>query len=98
MPVTIHIALQDVARHLTPDLLEQTIRLTHDGLIRNFAIARPRLAVAGLNPHAGEGGAMGREEITLISPVLDRLRAEGMQICRPAVCRHHVSRPRPRQL
>ena len=83
VPVTIHIALSAVPTHLTPALLEQSIRLTHAGLIRDFAIARPRLAVAGLNPHAGEGGAMGHEEITLITPVLDRLRAEGMQIVGP---------------
>ena len=83
VPVTIHIALQDVARQLTPDRLEQAIRLTRHGLIHDFAIPHPRLAVAGLNPHAGEGGAMGYEEITLITPVLDRLRAEGMRITGP---------------
>ena len=83
VPVTIHIALSEVPRHLTADLLAQTIRLTRDGLIRNFAIPNPRLAVAGLNPHAGEGGAMGHEEITLITPVLDRLRAEGMRLTGP---------------
>ena len=83
VPVTIHIPLASVPAHLTPGLLEQSIRLTHSGLIRNFGIAHPRLAVAGLNPHAGEGGAMGREEITLIIPVLEKLRAEGMQIAGP---------------
>jgi 4-hydroxythreonine-4-phosphate dehydrogenase len=83
VPVTIHIPLASVGAHLTPGLLEQSIRLTHAGLIRSFGIARPRLAVAGLNPHAGEGGAMGLEEITLIVPVLEKLRAEGMQIAGP---------------
>ena len=83
VPVTIHIALSDVPRALTPELLEQTIRLTHAGLIRDFAIPTPRLAVAGLNPHAGEGGAMGGEEIALITPVLDRLRAEGLALIGP---------------
>ena len=83
VPVTIHIALSEVPRHLTADLLDQTIRQTRDGLIHHFAIPNPRLAVAGLNPHAGEGGAMGHEEITLITPVLDRLRAEGMRITGP---------------
>ena len=83
VPVTIHIPLALVPTHLTPGLLEQSIRLTHAGLIRSFGIANPRLAVAGLNPHAGEGGAMGREEITLITPVLEKLRAEGMQIAGP---------------
>ena len=83
VPVTIHIALADVPRRLTGPALEQAIRLTHHGLIRDFGITTPRLAVAGLNPHAGEGGAMGHEEITLITPVLARLRAEGMQISGP---------------
>jgi 4-hydroxythreonine-4-phosphate dehydrogenase len=83
VPVTIHIALSQVPGVLTPDLLEQAIRLTHAGLIRDFALAQPRLAVAGLNPHAGEGGAMGHEEITLITPILNKLRAEGMQIAGP---------------
>lgn len=83
VPVTIHVALDRVAALLTPALLEQTIRLTHAGLIRDFGIASPRLAVAGLNPHAGEGGAMGHQEITLITPVLDRLRAEGMTLLGP---------------
>jgi 4-hydroxythreonine-4-phosphate dehydrogenase len=83
VPVTIHIALAEVPQSLTPDLLEQTIRLTHAGLIRDFGIAAPRLAVAGLNPHAGEGGAMGAEEITLIAPVLARLQAEGIDLRGP---------------
>jgi 4-hydroxythreonine-4-phosphate dehydrogenase len=83
VPVTIHIALAQVARALTPALLEQTIRLTHAGLIRDFGLTSPRLAIAGLNPHAGEGGVMGTEEITLIIPVLERLRAEGMTLLGP---------------
>ena len=83
VPATIHIPLADVARSLTAPLLEDTIRLTHAGLIRDFGIPAPRLAVAGLNPHAGEGGAMGREEIDLIIPLLDRLRAEGFLLDGP---------------
>ncbi|MEO8243370.1 MAG: 4-hydroxythreonine-4-phosphate dehydrogenase PdxA [bacterium] len=83
VPVTIHIALDQVAGRLTAALLEQTIRLTHRGLADSFAIAQPRIAVAGLNPHAGEGGAMGRQEITLITPVLERLRSEGMLLLGP---------------
>ena len=83
VPTTIHIPLAEVARSLTARLLEDTIRLTRAGLIRDFAIPSPRLAVAGLNPHAGEGGAMGREEIDLIIPVLDRLRAEGFLLDGP---------------
>ena len=84
VPVTIHIALADVAQALTPDLLEQTLRITQAGLQRDFGLKHPRIAVAGLNPHAGEGGAMGHEEIALIAPVLDRLRAQGMDLIGPA--------------
>jgi len=83
VPVTIHIPLDEVARRLTPDLLEQTIRITHAGLIRDVGLANPRLAVAGLNPHAGEGGAMGHQEARIIAPVIARLAAEGMQIFGP---------------
>ncbi len=83
VPVTIHIALAEVPAALTPDLIDHTIRVTHAALIARFGIAAPRLAVAGLNPHAGEGGKMGREEIEVIAPVLDRLRAEGMEITGP---------------
>jgi 4-hydroxythreonine-4-phosphate dehydrogenase len=83
VPVTIHIPLSDVAAALTPSLLEETIRVTHAGLIRDCGLARPRIAVAGLNPHAGEGGAMGDEETRIITPVLERLRAEGMAIVGP---------------
>ena len=83
VPVTIHIAIKAVPAALTPTLLDQTIRLTHAGLIRDFGLPAPRLAIAGLNPHAGEGGAMGHEEITLITPVLDRLRAEGFDLRGP---------------
>ncbi len=83
VPVTIHMPLQDVARSLTQPLLEETLRITHAALIRDFGIAAPRLAVAGLNPHAGEGGLMGHEDATVIAPVLDRLRAEGMALSGP---------------
>ena len=83
VPVTIHIPLSDVPAALTPDLLADTIRITHAALIRDFAIPAPRLSVTGLNPHAGEGGAMGTEEITLMTPVLEALRREGMQIAGP---------------
>ncbi|MBK1634513.1 4-hydroxythreonine-4-phosphate dehydrogenase PdxA [Rhodovulum adriaticum] len=83
VPVTIHIALRDVPGALTTDLLSDTIRITHAALIRDFGIETPRLAVAGLNPHAGEGGAMGREEIEMIAPLLEGLRAEGLAISGP---------------
>ena len=83
VPATIHIALSEVPRVLTPEVLEGVIRLTHAGMIRDFGIARPRLAVAGLNPHAGEGGTMGREELDWIAPLVARLAAGGMQIRGP---------------
>jgi len=83
VPTTIHIPLAQVAGALTPALIGDTIRITHQALQRDFGIAHPRLAVAGLNPHAGEGGLMGREEITIISPVLDELRAQGIAVTGP---------------
>ncbi len=83
VPATIHIPLSEVPAALTEGLLEETIRITHAGLIRDFGIAAPRIAVAGLNPHAGEGGAMGWEDERLIRPLVDRLAAEGMAIRGP---------------
>jgi len=83
VPVTVHIPLAEVAQSLTAEALQETIRITHAGLIRDFGLTAPRIAVAGLNPHAGEGGAMGHEDITLITPVLEQLRREGMQIAGP---------------
>lgn len=83
VPATIHIPLADVPAALTPALLEQVIRLTHAGLIRDFGLSTPRIAVAGLNPHAGEGGAMGHEDASVIAPVIARLQAEGMELTGP---------------
>lgn len=83
VPVTIHIAIEQVPQALTSELLLETIRITHAALINDFGIPAPRLAIAGLNPHAGEGGVMGHEENTLISPVLDQLRSEGMNLIGP---------------
>ncbi len=83
VPATIHIPLSQVPAALTPDLLEATLRITRAGLVRDFGLPEPRIAVAGLNPHAGEGGAMGEEEGRLIAPVLDRLRAEGFDLAGP---------------
>ena len=83
VPVTIHIPLSEVPAALTPGLLEETLRITRAGLVESFGIAAPRIAVAGMNPHAGEGGTMGTEEQRIITPVLDRLRAGGMTIAGP---------------
>ena len=83
VPVTTHMPLGQVAYALTPGLIEARGRAALRGLQRNFGIADPRLAVAGLNPHAGEGGSLGREEIELISPAIEALRAEGWRVTGP---------------
>ena len=83
VPTTIHIALDQVAHQLTEPLLETTIRITEAALRQDFGLVRPRIAVAGLNPHAGEGGAMGGEEQTFIAGLVQRLAAEGFDITGP---------------
>jgi 4-hydroxythreonine-4-phosphate dehydrogenase len=83
VPVTIHIPLAEVPRALTAELLEATLRITHAALVADFGLAAPRIAVAGLNPHAGEGGAIGSEDRDLIAPVVARLRDEGMALAGP---------------
>ena len=83
VPTTIHIPLSDVPDQLTASLLTDALLITHAALRRDFGVARPRIAVAGLNPHAGEDGKMGLEEIEMITPVLDALRAEGMDLIGP---------------
>jgi 4-hydroxythreonine-4-phosphate dehydrogenase len=83
VPVTIHIPLDRVASELTPDLLETTIRISHAALIRDFGIKVPRLAVAGLNPHAGEGGAMGHQDQAVIAPMVALFAQEGMLVSGP---------------
>ncbi len=83
VPVTIHVALNNVAPMLSATLLENTIRVTCDSLKSDFRLSSPRIAVAGLNPHAGEGGTMGREEIDVIEPVIEKMRSEGMDIAGP---------------
>lgn len=80
---TTHLPLKDVAAAITQRSLEQTLRIVHADLGRKYGIADPRILVAGLNPHAGEGGYLGREEIDVIIPVLDRLRGEGMRLIGP---------------
>jgi 4-hydroxythreonine-4-phosphate dehydrogenase len=80
---TTHLALKDVPAAITRDDLETTLRILHADMQIKFGIAAPRILVAGLNPHAGESGHMGREEIEVIAPVLDKLRAEGMDLVGP---------------
>jgi 4-hydroxythreonine-4-phosphate dehydrogenase len=83
VPVTTHIALKDVPGAVTEELIVQRGRTTIRGLKRLFGIGRPRLAVAGLNPHAGEDGALGREEIEIVMPAIERLREEDADITGP---------------
>ena len=83
VPATIHVALRDVAEALTPALLRETIEITAAGLKTQFNIPAPRIAVAGLNPHAGEGGAMGDEELLWMTPLINEMRAEGYDLMGP---------------
>ncbi len=81
--VTTHLPLRDVADAITVERLERVTRILYADLQQKFGIAQPRILVCGLNPHAGEGGHLGREEIDIIEPTLERLRAEGMDLCGP---------------
>jgi len=83
VPVTTHIPVREVPNALTSALIESRGRTTLRGLQRNFGIAEPRLAVAGLNPHSGEGGLLGRAEIDIIEPAIAVLRAEGWRVSGP---------------
>jgi 4-hydroxythreonine-4-phosphate dehydrogenase len=78
-----HLALRDVAGFITQERLERILRVLCDSLARFYGIPRPHVLVAGLNPHSGEGGHLGREEIEIIIPVLDRLRREGFRLTGP---------------
>lgn len=78
VPVTVHIKLADVPAALTADLVVETARIVAHDLSTRFGIAAPRLALAGLNPHAGESGTMGREEIDTIAPAIEALTKEGI--------------------
>jgi 4-hydroxythreonine-4-phosphate dehydrogenase len=81
--VTTHLPLKDVAAAITAPLLENVLRIIQRDLQHRFGIAQPRILVAGLNPHAGEGGYLGSEEIEVMIPVLDKLRGEGMNVSAP---------------
>jgi 4-hydroxythreonine-4-phosphate dehydrogenase len=80
---TTHLPLREVPDAITQPLLENILRILQRDLQKRFGIARPRIFVAGLNPHAGEGGHLGREEIEVMIPVLDKLRAEGFDVSAP---------------
>jgi 4-hydroxythreonine-4-phosphate dehydrogenase len=81
--VTTHLPLKDVSSAINPEGLDRVIKILHADLKKWFSITSPRILVCGLNPHAGEGGHMGTEEIEIITPVLDRLRASGMNLLGP---------------
>ncbi|WP_082441047.1 4-hydroxythreonine-4-phosphate dehydrogenase PdxA [Sphingomonas sp. Leaf230] len=83
VPITTHVPLKDVSALLTVDLIVAKARATARGLLRNFGIENPRLAFAGFNPHAGEQGALGREEIEIIAPAIAILREEGIDATGP---------------
>lgn len=94
---TTHLALKDVPAAITQQSLETTLRILHHDLVHKFGLNNPRILVAGLNPHAGEDGYLGREEIEVINPVLEKLRTEGMQLvgALPAdtlFAKHHLSK------
>lgn len=80
---TTHLPLKDVPAAITADLLERILRILDHDLRRKYGITAPRILVTGLNPHAGEGGYLGREEIDIIEPLLEKLRREGMQLSGP---------------
>ncbi len=81
--VTTHLPLKDVAAAITSERLERVTRILHADLVGKFGIARPRILVCGLNPHAGESGHLGREEIEIIEPTLARLRDDGIDLIGP---------------
>lgn len=83
IPITVHIPLKDVPAQLTRAAILSQARVTARDLTRYFGIAKPRLAFTGLNPHAGENGTMGREEIDVIRPAIEALRAEGLDVLGP---------------
>jgi 4-hydroxythreonine-4-phosphate dehydrogenase len=83
VPVTVHASLRDSIAMLTAEMIVAASRTTAAALQRDFGIVSPRLAIAGLNPHAGEQGALGSEETTLVQPAIDALRAEGIDVSGP---------------
>ena len=83
IPVTIHIPLEAVPGQLTTELIIETARIAAADLSRRFGVARPRLALCGLNPHAGEGGALGKQDMTVVAPAVERLQALGIDASGP---------------
>ena len=80
VPLTVHIAVKDIAREISIDMIKDKATIIHDDLKLKFGLKDPHIAIAGLNPHAGEGGKMGQEEINIIQPAIEQLRAQGMRV------------------
>ena len=83
VPATVHVPLIEVQKLLTTELLTETARIVVRDLTKRFGIAEPRIAFCGLNPHAGENGRMGREEIDIIAPAVEILKSEGLKVRGP---------------
>jgi len=83
VPVTVHVSLREAINSLSTETIVAISMITADALKNDFAIAKPRIAIAGLNPHAGEGGGMGREEETIIGPAIDELQKRGVDSSGP---------------
>ena len=83
VPLTVHVALREVFPLITVAHILDTARIIHDAMRRDFGLPQPRIAISGLNPHAGEGGSMGDEEIEIITPAIDTLKREGIDATGP---------------
>jgi 4-hydroxythreonine-4-phosphate dehydrogenase len=83
VPVTIHLSLREAINQLTTELIVETTRIVAAGLHRSFGLARPRLAISGLNPHAGEDGSLGTEDKTIVAPAIEILRTQGLDVRGP---------------
>lgn len=97
VPLTIHVPLQQVSGFLSEPLIVETTHIVSDELQRKFGIKRPRVFMTGLNPHAGEDGMIGREEIEIIAPAIERLKSEGIDVSGPFsadTCFHRQARAR----
>lgn len=97
VPVTIHIPFSKVPEALSCDLIIETVRIVHQDLVQRFGIERPRIMLTGLNPHAGEDGKIGREEIEIILPAIETLKNEGIDVFGPQpadVSFHQAARAR----
>jgi len=83
VPVTIHVPLREAIAQLSTDMIVTTVRIVNAALKARFGLANPRLAVSGLNPHAGEDGTLGTEDRSIVAPAIEILRAEGIKVAGP---------------